>query len=45
MNKQEKEIFDFIDRIYGNAEYCDDGIYYIDEDTNTGYKITVEVTN
>ena len=45
MTKQEKEIFDFINRIYGNAEYYDDGIYYSDEDTNTGYKVTVEVTN
>lgn len=43
----EKEILDFLENLYGCAhvEYLDGSIYISDEETERGYKVTVEETN
>ena len=45
MTTQEKEIFNFINDMYGNAEFEDGFIYFSDEDSNRGYKVAVYETN
>ena len=43
MDEREKLLFDFLDSVYGNAEYADGFIYF--GDTGNRYKVAVYTTN
>lgn len=45
MDERERLLFDFLNSIYGNAEYYEGFIYFTDEDTGKGYKVAVYTTN
>lgn len=44
MSEAEKLLFDCVNEKYGNAEYSDGTIYFVDEDTENGYKIIIYKT-
>ena len=45
MDEREKLLFDFLNEMYGNAEFIDGFIYFSDDDTGKGYKVAVYETN
>lgn len=44
MDEREQMLFDFINSVYGNAEYADGFIWFDDENTGSGYKVAVYTT-